>query len=205
MKCLSAQHCLFIPGSLEETSLHSSAWPGNVCHTFSLPQPYLSEISLPQPSSSSRLTVWHRHTKPTQPLTKPRYCPLFEHAGVDNCWEIWSARQWTNPLRLIVIPANERRFVALAIKDKSLFFGPLLPVTKLVGAAGIRPTADPSLPRPGPFLPAQLGSPGQWGSCVCCATPCWVYSLDSPRIRVYSPPWMFRGLIPLCLLCFIVR
>lgn len=140
-------------------------------------------------SHSSGLTVWHRHTKPTEPLTKTRCRPLFEHARVDNCWEISSARQWMNPLRLIVITANERRFVALAIKDKSLFFSPLLPVTKLVGAAGIRPTADPSLPRPGPFLSAQLGSPGQWGSCVCYVTGCWVYSLDSLRICVYSPPW----------------
>lgn len=161
MKCLSAQRCLFIPDSLEGdlASLFSLSW--QFFHRFSLPQAYLSTISVPQPAGSSRLTVWHRHTKPTEPLTKPRCRPLFEHARVDNCWEISSARQWTNPLRLIVIPANERRFVALAVKDKSLFFGPLLPVTKLVGAAGIRSTADPS---PSPPLPTpDRSSQLSWG------------------------------------------
>lgn len=57
------------------------------------------------------------------------------------------------------IPANERRLVALAIKDKSLFFSPLLPVTKLVGAAGIRPTADPSLPALGHSSELSWGHP----------------------------------------------
>lgn len=48
MKCLSAQHCLFIPGSLEGdlTSLFSLAW--QCFHTFFLARPYLSEISLLQ-------------------------------------------------------------------------------------------------------------------------------------------------------------
>lgn len=93
MKCLSAQRCLFIPDSLEGdlASLFSLSW--QFFHRFSLPQAYLSTISLPQAAGSSRLTVWHRHTKPTEPLTKPRCRPLFEHARVDNCWEISSARQ----------------------------------------------------------------------------------------------------------------
>lgn len=60
---------------------------------FSLPQPYLSKISVPQPRLLWADSLWHRHTKPREPLTKPRCRPLFEHAGVDNCWEISSARQ----------------------------------------------------------------------------------------------------------------
>lgn len=74
--------------------LHFTLQPGLATFfvRFSLPQPYLSKISLPQPGSSG-LTVWHRHTKPAEPLTKTRCRPLFEHARVDNCWEISSARQ----------------------------------------------------------------------------------------------------------------
>lgn len=48
MKCLSAQHCLFIPGSLEGdlASLFSLAWQ---CFSHIFPSTAVSQISLPQP------------------------------------------------------------------------------------------------------------------------------------------------------------
>lgn len=83
--CQPSTVCLF-QVHWKETWLHSSAWPGCMFDTLSAPQP-VPVRSVSQPGSSSGLAAWHKHTKPTEPLTEPRCSSLCEHARVDNCWE----------------------------------------------------------------------------------------------------------------------
>lgn len=180
--CQPSTVCLF-QVHWKETWLHSSAWL-HVSHTLCSPA-YLSKIC----ATARQLlwaSAWHKHTKPSH----------WQNQGAAHCVNML---EWTTAGRCECQTMNESSAVRVhpcqweearrsRNQGQKSFLQPFIACHKAGWCSWDQAHSWSFSPRPGPFLRAQLGSPGQWGSCVCCATGSWLYSLDSPGY-VYSPPW----------------